>query len=118
MLTALNVCDRLAGGHSYALRKEDNPRGEICLGGMLVHHDIRSLYDALAFDYLFALMMAASGVLYLADSRFKERFTHLGLPSCSRVPSRRGCGSWNWPEGSKAKTIVIGFLCVSAGSYA
>jgi hypothetical protein len=45
---------------------------------------------ALYFTYwtsitLFALMMATSGVLYLADPRFKERFTHLGLPSYLRV---------------------------------
>jgi hypothetical protein len=33
----------------------------------------------------FALMMAISGVLYLVDPRFKERFTHLGLPSYFRV---------------------------------
>src|SRR5260370_1101899 len=34
---------------------------------------------------LFALMMAASGVMYLVNARFKERFTHLGFPSYFRI---------------------------------
>ena len=34
---------------------------------------------------LFALMMAASAVMYLIDARFKERFAHLGLPSYLRI---------------------------------
>lgn len=34
---------------------------------------------------LFALMMAASGVMYLFDARFKERFRHLGFHSYFRI---------------------------------
>ncbi|MGB9145137.1 MAG: DoxX family protein [Acidobacteriaceae bacterium] len=34
---------------------------------------------------LFALMMAASGVMYLVDAPLKERFTHLGFPSYFRI---------------------------------
>lgn len=34
---------------------------------------------------LFVLIMTLSGVMYLFDVRFKERFTHLGLPSYLRI---------------------------------
>jgi len=34
---------------------------------------------------LFSLMMAISGIAYLMNPRFQERFTHLGFPSFFRI---------------------------------
>lgn len=85
MPTALSACARLDGGHGDTQVREDSLGVEITQEGCSFVTTNALYMTHWVSTIVFALMMAVSGVLYLAEPRFKERFTHLGLPSYFRV---------------------------------